>query len=80
MSKQNKQNWAIPEKSKQGGLRIWIFQGLSKEHVEFPGANSKRSGISKHKQEKIMWNFQESLFLAFEFPRDLTQFCGISRD
>ena len=28
-------------------------------------------------QEKIMWNFQRSLCLAREFPRDLTQFCGI---
>ena len=27
-----------------------------------------------------MWNFQGSFFLALEFPRDLTQFCGISRD
>ena len=26
-----------------------------------------------------MWNFQGSLFLALEFPNDLTQFCGISR-
>ena len=32
-----------------------------------------------------MWNFQGSLFLVLEFPRDLTQFClsfvlsGISR-
>ena len=36
-------------------------------------------GISKGDQEKIMWNFQGPLFLALEFPRDLTQFCGISR-
>ena len=26
-----------------------------------------------------MWNCQGSLFLALEFPRDLTQFYGISR-
>ena len=25
-------------------------------------------------QEKIIWNFQESWFLALEFPRDLTHF------
>ena len=42
------------------------FQGLFKNEVEFPGD-----------QEKIMWNFQGSLFLALEFPRNLTQFCGI---
>ena len=36
-------------------------------------------GISKGDQEKIMWNFQGPLFLALEFPRDLTQFCEISR-
>ena len=35
--------------------------------------------MSKGDQVKIMWNFQGSLFLALEFPRDLTQFCGISR-
>ena len=29
-------------------------------------------------QEKIMWNFQGSSFLALEFPRDLMQLCGIS--
>ena len=42
------------------------FQGLFKNEVEFPGD-----------QEEIMWNFQGSLFLALEFPRNLTQFCGI---
>ena len=30
-------------------------------------------------QEKILWNFQGSLFLTLKFPRDLTQFCEISR-
>ena len=30
-------------------------------------------------QEKILWNFQGPLFLALEFPRDLTQFYEISR-
>ena len=30
--------------------------------------------------ELIIWSFQGSWrFLAFKFPRDLTQFCGISR-
>ena len=27
----------------------------------------------------MLWNFQGSFFLALEFPRDPTQFCGISR-
>ena len=30
-------------------------------------------------QEEIMWNFQGSLFVVLEFPRDRTQFFGISR-
>ena len=56
------------------------FPGVSqKQHVEFLGINQKRSGISKGDQEKIMWNFHGSLFLALEFLRDLTQFCGISQ-
>ena len=46
------------------------FEGLIKNEVEFP----------KGDPEKIMLNFQGqgSLFLGLEFPRDLTQFCGIS--
>ena len=54
-------------------------RGGGVEDMEFPGVNWKQSAISKGDQEKIMWNFQGSLFLALEFPRDLTQFCGISR-
>ena len=46
------------------------FQGLIKNEVGFPRVNKK----------KIMWNFQESLFLVLEFPKELTQFYGISRD
>ena len=30
-------------------------------------------------QGSNLWNFQGSFFLALEFPRDLTQFFGISR-
>ena len=26
-----------------------------------------------------MWNYQRSWFLTLEFPRVVTQFCGISR-
>ena len=33
---------------------MWDFLGLTKNDVEFPQGN----------QEKIMWNFQGSLFLA----------------
>ena len=35
-------NWAIPEKNQAGeGLRIWNFQGLIKNEVEFPGLIKK---------------------------------------
>ena len=44
------------------------FQELIKNGVEFLRVTQKK-----------MWNFQGSLFLALEFPWDLTQFCGISR-
>ena len=30
-------------------------------------------------QEKILWNFQGSWFLALEFPRDVTEIFRISR-
>ena len=49
---------------------MWNLQGLIK---------NVGSRISKDDQEKIMRNFQGSLFLALEFPKDLTQLCGISR-
>ena len=56
------------------------FPGESKkEHVEFPGFNEKQNGILKGDQEKIVWNFQGTWFLALEFSRDLTRFCRISR-
>ena len=52
---------------------------LKKDHVEIPGVKQKRSAISRGGQEKFMWNFNGSWFLAFEFPRGLAQFCKISR-
>ena len=45
---------------------------LKKEHVEIPGVNEKRRGISSGVQEKIMWNFHRSWFLTLEFPRGVT--------
>ena len=36
--------------------------------MEIPRVNYKRSGITRDDQEKMMWNFQESWFLAVEFP------------
>ena len=63
--------WAIPAKSPNKGGGIG--------DMDFSGVNYKRSGISKDDQEKIMWNFQGSLFLALEFPKDLTQIRAISR-
>ena len=55
-----------------GGLRIWNFQAY--QYIK-----EIANVISKGDQEKIMWNFLWSLFLALEFPRDLTQLFGISR-
>ena len=47
---------------------MWKFQGLIKNEVKFPGMAKKKScGISRG-----------SWFLALEFQRDITQFCGIS--
>ena len=37
--------------------RMWNFWGLTKNEVEFP---------RKGDQEKIMWNFQGSLFFTLE--------------
>ena len=43
------------------------FPGVSKkQHMECPGVNQKRSGISKGEQEKTMWNFHGSQFLALD--------------
>ena len=52
---------------------MWMFQRLIKNKVP-------TRGISRgDDQEKIMWNFQGSWFLALQFLRDVTQFCRISR-
>ena len=70
--------WAIPRKKPNRGdcgvedmefvgyqrNNMWNFQGLTKNEAELP---SEFPG-------------QEPWFLASEFLRDLTQFCGISRD
>ena len=65
--------------------KVLVCPGSLRFSQEIPTTNYKitgtgtRSGISNGDQEKIVWNFQGSWFLALEFPRDLTQFCGISR-
>ena len=74
----------LSEKSQTGGgggLRIRNFhQGYQRNSMwNFQGLIKKQKGNYEGDQEKIMWNFQGSWFLALEFPRDLTQFCGISR-
>ena len=45
--------WAIPEKNQTGGWGYGISRGI--EEIA--------SGISRGDQEKIMWNFQGSLFV-----------------
>ena len=39
----------------------------------------KTSAISKGDKENIMWHFHGPWSLALEFPRGVTQFCGILR-
>ena len=60
-----------------------VFPGvLKKEHVEIPGVNLKRSGISmEHVQEKLKLNFHGPWLLTLGFSRvtRVTQFCRISR-
>ena len=60
-----------------------VFPGvLKKEHVEIPGVNLKRSGISmEHVQEKLKLNFHGPWLLTLGFSRviHVTQFCRISR-
>ena len=52
------------------------FPGVSKkEHVKFP----ELTEVFKGDQEKIVWKFQGTWFLALEFSKDLTQFCELSR-
>ena len=47
--------------------------------MKIPGVNQNRSCISRCNQEKIIWNFSVSCFLALKFIRGVTQFCGISK-
>ena len=64
-------NGAFSENIQTGGGEDMKFPEVSKkQYVEFPGVNKKQSGISNGDQEEIMWNFQGSLFLVLEFPRD----------
>ena len=83
------QNWPIPEKNPNWGeWEGWgyvISRGIKKEIACGISRGEKwceisRGGDHVHTiayQEKIMWNFQWSLLLALEFPRDLTQLSGI---
>ena len=49
------------KKNKQGGAENVEFPGvLKKYHVDFPGVNNKKNGISRGDREKIMWIFQGS--------------------
>ena len=50
-----------------------------KKNVEIPGVNKKWDELSRGDQEKIIWNFQKSWFLALEIPMSVTQACGVSR-
>ena len=55
------------------------FTGLlKKEHVEIPGVNEKQVEFL-WVIKKTLWYFHRPWFLALEFPRGVTQFCGISR-
>ena len=73
-------HWAIPEKIQTGRLRIWNFHGYQRNSMSsFQGLTKNELEYPRVTKEKIMWNFQVSLFLVLEFPRDLTQFCGIAK-
>ena len=87
MTKKTHRCWTVwtinPKKSKHvswgWGHRTFTLGILKKEHTQITGLNLKRSGISGGFKENLLWNFHSSLFLILEFPRDVTQFCGISR-
>ena len=55
-----------------------IFMNIKKYHVEIPGFNWKRGGISRIDQENML-NLRKPSFLALEFPRGATQFHGICK-
>ena len=86
MQKWNLYTWAISSDignelfqkiSKQEGGWGHGFPGvLKKNHVEIPGVNWKRRGISRgftkfceNFFQKLMWNFHGSRLLTSEFPR-----------
>ena len=55
-------------------------EGCVCEDMEFQKVSKKiPCGISKGDPEKRLCNFQGPWFLVLEIPRDLIQFCGISR-
>ena len=66
-------------------MEFSVVSKNSTEHVEFPGVILLRYSYKDEvafprvTKEKIMWNFQGFWFWTLEFPKDLTQFCGISR-
>ena len=65
----NKKELDVRYKKQLGCSRKNPNRGV--EDMEFPGVpiKEKARGISKGDQEKIMWNFHESLFLTLEFLR-----------
>ena len=66
------------KKSKQGGLRKWIFQGYWRKNIwKLQGSIKKRSAISIGVQRKLMWNFHGFWFLTLEFP---SQSHGVSHN
>ena len=69
------------KKTKQGGWGYGISRGVKEIACGISrGYYQKQSGISKGWPRKNhMRKFQGSWFLALEFPRDVTMFCGISK-
>ena len=58
-----------------GVVRTWKFHGYGRESIwKFQGSIKikKEVKVSRGDQEKIMWNFHGSWFLAMELPRGVT--------
>ena len=75
-------NGLFQKKSKQASGGVWgheISRGSEKTEREKSRDQLKRSGNSGGDQEKIMWNFHGSWFLALEFPSGVSKSCEISR-
>ena len=76
------QNGLFQKKSKQASGGVWgheISRGSEKTEWENSRDQLKRSGNSGGDQEKIMWNFHGSWFLALEFPSGVSKSCEIFR-